>query len=559
MGYGRIFMWDGLCFVLCLMVIAGILFTCENDTHRISDTDSLAVREDTTVVDNFDDYSHPYLTKAESVQKEQGREAAEEFFIAALSLYEKEKNWTGYTKTAIRLARNYNNPGEREKIAPMLSKAIAYWVSYHGDDNSIAADLHEKFGDYFYYSQEADSALNHYTKCLEIREKIYGDNHLKLADINYSLGNLYRWRLNDSYNAEKYYTMELTIRENAKDPVLKNFSYCYYNLAVTNRIKKDHEKALLYANKTLDFLNRYDSNNYAIRKRCFNVLANIANETRDFENAIVYYNRAIEVSGQKKDRATVNSLALYYNNLGTVYRQLKKPSKAISYYGKALRTYQSNANQMGLADTYNKLGIAYIGRGNLDSAFYFIHKYVEESKSYYGKKHPRTAESLMVLAKRLLSETTMLDSALRTTHHALISGLEHFNEKDPLIVPPVSQIENNFYLIDALKSKGQILKKMAMERGLDPELLKSAMNSFLLADSLITIQRGNFGIESSKLYLAKDYKSIYEHSLECAYRLYNITGEELYSQYAFHFMEKSKSRLLLENLENIEISIKLYK
>ena len=435
----------------------------------------------------------------------------------------------------------------------MLRKALGYWLAHHGDSNSIASDLHEKLGDHFYYSQEADSALNHYSKCLKIRKDIYDRNHLKLAEINHRLGNLYRWRLNEYYTAEKYYTEELTIRENANDSIAQNLYYCYYNLAVTNRVKKDYEKALIYANKTLDFLNKYDSNNYEVRKRCFNVLANIANEKKEFESAIIYYNKAIELNTGKKGRGNVNSLALYYNNLGTVYRQLDSPLTAIKYYNKALVTYQSNANQDGLANTYNKLGIAYIDMGNLDSAFYFIHKYVDKSKSHYGVRHPRTAQSLTVLANRLLSETSLLDSALTTAHLALVSGLEQFNEKDRFAVPSLKEMEYNFYLIDALKSKGQILKKMATEKGMDPELLKSAMNSFLLADSLITIERGNFGIENSKLYLAKDYKSIYEYSLECAYQLYHITNEAIYNQHAFNFMEKSKSRLLLENLENIEL------
>ena len=551
MGYDRL-ITRGFYFIFCLLAIPCIFLACQNHRSQASDQHKTDIKEDTVAINNFDNYRHPYLTKALSVQKEQGREAAEEFFVAALSLYEKEKNWIGYAKTAIKLARNYNNPVDREKITPMLRKALGHWEAHHGDNNTIAADLHERFGDYFYYSHEADSALTHYSKCLLTRENIYDNNHLKLANINHRLGNLYRWRLNEYYNADKYYTRELIIRENAKDTVATNFSYCYYNLAVTNRVKNDYEKALIYANKTLDFLNKYDSSNHAIRKRCFNMLANISNEIRDFENAIYYYNQAIGLSTGQKDPGSVNSLALYYNNLGTVYRQLNRPSTAIKYYDKALLTYQSNANLAGLADTYNKLGIAYIDLGNPDSAFYFIHKYVDETKSYYGKKHFRTAKSMIVLANRLSSETSLLDSALTTAHLALISGLNNFNQKDPLVVPSLAEMEYNFYLIDALKYKGQILTKMATENDLNPKLLKGAMNSFLLADSLITIERGNFGIENSKLHLAKDYKSIYEHSLECAYQLYNLNREEIYYQHAFNFMEKSKSRLLLENLENVE-------
>ena len=552
MGYGRLDIRAGLYYIFYLLAIPCIFFACHHPGSQMAHQDEAITREDSVVINIFDDYSHPYLTKALAIQEEQGRVAAEEFFMAALSLFEKEKNWKGHARAAIQLARIYNYLDKQDKTVPVLRKALGHWLAHYGENTSITADLHEKFGDYFYYTREADSALIHYSKSLRIREHIYGDNHLKLADINHRLGNLYRWRLNEYYDADKYYTRELAIRENAKDSVAMNFSYCYYNLAVTNRRKKDYEKALLYANKTLDFLDKFDSNNYEIRKRCFNVLANISNEKRDFENAIHYYNQAIDLSATRQDTRSVNSLALYYNNLGTVYRQLERPSTAIKHYEKALFTYRSNMNRPGLADTYNKLGIAYVDLGNADSAFYYIHKYISETKSFYGKKHFRTAVSMMVLANQLLNQTILLDSALATAHLALISGLDNFDEKNPLDVPSLAEMEYNFYLIDALKSKGQILSRMALQRNLDTELLKGAMNSFLLADSLITIERGNFGIENSKLYLAKDYKSIYEFSLECAYQLYIITGDEIYCQHAFNFMEKSKSRLLLENLENVE-------
>ncbi|MDN5216197.1 CHAT domain-containing protein [Fulvivirgaceae bacterium BMA12] len=552
MGSNLVACGVGLYNMLCLLVTLSVFFACQNQSQRTVGPDKPMAGEDSVIVHNFDDYGHPYLRKALSVQKMQGRTAAEEFYLAALSLFENEENWIGYTKTAIVLARNYNYSKDREKAKPLLQKALRKCIAHLGEQNSIAADLEEKLGDYFYYSQEADSVLKHYSRCLSIRSKIYDENHLKLADINHGLGNLYRWRLNDYYNAEKYYTRELLIREKANDTVARNFSFCYYNLAVTNRRKKDYEKALLYANKTLGFINKYDSSNYEVRKSCFNVLANISNVKGEFENAITYYNRAIELIRDKDDLASLNSLALYYNNLGTVYRQLNNPSEAIKYYRQALLTYQVNTNQAGLADTYNKLGIAYVDLGKLDSAFYFIHKYVNKTKSYYGKKHFRTAKSMTVLANQLLKQTPLLDSALITAHRALVAGLDGFDERDPMTIPSLAQMGSNFYLIDALKSKGLILKEMAAENDWDPNLLEGAINSFLLADSLITIERGNFGIENSKLYLAKDYKSIYEHSLECAYRLFSITQDEIFGQHAFNFMEKSKSRLLLENLENVE-------
>ena len=107
MGSGHITIWDRLHFMFWILAITGFLFTCQNGPDEAPDSTTEVVRQDTAVSSNFDNYTHPYLTKAISVQNEQGRGPAEEFFIAALSLYEKEKNWTGYSKTAIRLAKNY--------------------------------------------------------------------------------------------------------------------------------------------------------------------------------------------------------------------------------------------------------------------------------------------------------------------------------------------------------------------------------------------------------------------------------------------------------------------
>lgn len=540
-----------LCFV---SIVLGMMVSCEGKkslTSKTTEKEQISV-EDSTKTGNYDNYSHPYLKKAQDVNNVEGSAVAEEFYQAALSLFEKEDNLPGYAKTAQILSTNYSKKEDFERAFNLLRTALKKWHEFNDENNSITADLYNKIGRCFYNTNESDSALIYYNKCLKIRENLYHENHPKLADINYRIGHLYQWRIEDYYNAEKYYSKELTIRINNEFSTDVDFIYCYYNLAVSNRNIKDLKKAELYAHKALDFISKTDSSNTAIKKRCYNVLANIYNLRERYNEAKYYYNQAIKLA-YDNSIGTLNSLALYYNNLGSVYRKLNDPATALQYYNKALVNYEKTNDQFGLADTYNKFGFAHKELQQLDSANIYLKKYLNTTLNHYGSKHPRTSKAYTILARHLLSQEVKLDSILAIVHLGLIAGIEMFDNPDPLVNPALKTLSNNFDLITTLEIKGTVITNLAKLNNNNVDLLRIALNNYLLADSLITVERNNFNIDHSRLYLAKSYKSIYEKSLECTYQLFLETKDDLYNKIAFQFMEKSKSRLLSENLDKVEL------
>lgn len=534
--------------MLCLQ------FTSCNPPTYVEEPTTVSSKEQKEAIQNYDDYVHPYLNKAEEIKDQQGTDAAIEFYEAALNLFENEENWIGYGKSASLLAAKYNRPSQREvnfkKTPKLLHKASQLLADNKLLNSSLSADIYESFGNYYYTDFQADSALYWYKKCLTLRKEIYESDYVKqIADTYYRLGMLYRWRLDDNFNAEICFSKELDIRENLDEVPGSDFTHCYYNLAVTNRYLKSYDKALLYANKTLDFIQRVDSTNNGLKQRCFNNIGNLYYQKGEFENAINTYQKAIDFI---KQDGSVSPLPNYYNNLGLAYTAMEQPLKAIQFHHKALKIYKDEANSRGLAQTYDKLKAAFNDLNTIDSADYYCNLFIATTISFFGAKHITTAKSYVEFGNHEKKWDRPM-SAIRSAQSALNAGLEDFDAKDIKVNPNMASLKNNYYLISALRLKAEVLKNNEELSTLsDNERLKLALESYQLADSLINIQRNSINIEESKLYLAKDYKEIYEQSIDCAYQLYELSGEVSYMEIAFEFFEKSKSRLLSENLEKIE-------
>ncbi len=538
------------------MVIGFIVVfaSCQQKPEPTVDQQNQLPQENDIEAHNYDDFNHPYLAKAQEIKDKEGIGAAIEFYEAALSLFEKEKNWVGYGIAADKLIINYNSSSQRKKqfhkIQDVLNKTIRYLDDNNLDKSSVSADIFEAYGYYYYTDFQADSALFWYNKCLTLRDQIYQSEDVKkMADIYYRLGMLYRWRLDDNFNAEQCFSKELKIRENLDEVPGKDFTHCYYNLAVTNRYLKNYDKALLYANKTLDFIQRVDTANYELKQRCFNNLGNLYYQRGEFENAIDIYKKAINFIEQD---GSASPLPNYYNNLGLAYTALGQQKTAIDYHHKALNIYKNTKHKRGLAQTYDKLKAAYSELKLIDSADYYCDLFLNTTISFFGPKHITTAKSYVEYGNHQKKWNRALP-AIEAAQKSLIAGLNDYNQDDVTFNPDLSLLKNNYYLISGLRLKAELLKNNPGLKGLDEEeRLKLALDAYLLADSLINMQRKSIIIEESKLYLAKDYKEIYEQSIDCAYQLHKITGFPAYKEIAFDFLEKSKSRLLSENLEKVE-------
>jgi signal transduction histidine kinase len=76
----------------------------------------------------------------------------------------------------------------------------------------------------------------------------------------------------------------------------------------------------------------YNKNDIARRHDAYNLIGNCSNENHNYENAITYHTRAIDLIKSNKIEGSDVKLAKSYNNIGYVYQNLNNHKKAMTFF-----------------------------------------------------------------------------------------------------------------------------------------------------------------------------------------------------------------------------------
>lgn len=134
-------------------------------------------------------------------------------------------------------------------------------------------------------------------------------------------------------------------------------------------IQSNYEEALNSFFKALSLADSlHDSRLKGMSEYC---IADVYSYSGNSENALKYYNSALETMFESTDSIT---LAGIYLNAGDEYLNTKNYSKAINYFEKSLGIYQAHKYDEGLAFSYGNLGMAYAATGSKLDAEDYINK-----------------------------------------------------------------------------------------------------------------------------------------------------------------------------------------
>jgi tetratricopeptide (TPR) repeat protein len=137
----------------------------------------------------------------------------------------------------------------------------------------------------------------------------------------------------------------------------------------------------------------------------YNQLGWIKDEQGQYEEAITYYEKDLEIS-QRTLPPTHIALASSYNNIGEAYRKMGEYSKALSYYEKALDIQQKTLppTHPSLAISYYNIGIVYDSMGEYPKAVLSYQRAVNIGQQSLPKDHPdlKGSRKALDLAKKKL-------------------------------------------------------------------------------------------------------------------------------------------------------------
>jgi tetratricopeptide (TPR) repeat protein len=148
-----------------------------------------------------------------------------------------------------------------------------------------------------------------------------------------------------------------------------NIATYYHNLGVVAQEQRRFDDAIAFYNKALQI--REDAGDLYMAAGDYHQLGIVAEEQRRFDDAIAFYNKALKIYEDAED---LYNAAGDYHQLGIVAQLQWQFDDAIAFYNKALKIYEDAGDSHNAANQYEGLGNIAKEQGDFDTAVAYFQK-----------------------------------------------------------------------------------------------------------------------------------------------------------------------------------------
>ncbi len=327
------------------------------------------------------------------------------------------------------------------------------------------------------------------------------------------------------------------------------------------------------------------------RAEAFNQLGVIYfnNENRDL--ALQYLNQALDIRKRNLGNESME-VADTYNNIGLIYAD-EDGLQAGIYFNRALKTYERTFGTVHpkVAFTLINLALARSKQGLYSEATDIIDRVVQIWDKIYTDDHPNKSFTTLALS-RIYRNQGNFSQALHFQEIALQQYIKLFGDKHPEVAnvyflmgevhkdledykeavyayqqsifanlpgqqftgiedsPTLANYLNPDILLSALLGKAKALEALHFEKTLKARDLKRAIDTYRVADTLVTEIRKIRVTEKDKIRLGEISRLIYGNGIRLSLVLADQPfHDRKYNEIAFRFCERSKSSVLLEAIQ----------
>jgi CHAT domain-containing protein/Tfp pilus assembly protein PilF len=347
--------------------------------------------------------------------------------------------------------------------------------------------------------------------------------------------------------AEDYLNNSLNIAESKGVSTLTK-AKLFNNLGLLHWVKGELEAAAEYMLQALEIRKKVFDENDPVIAASYNNLG-LVYSSYDPEKAVENYEKALQIYKEKYSLIHP-TIANTYTNIGIMQRKEGDYTASLASFDKALQIllnlYGKDHFNIGFA--YSNIGETYSESRNLVKALEFQEKALSNYKHNFGAKHPEIASTYNAIGN-IYFEQKKFNLALKSFQNALIANLTDFNTQEVYKNPAPENYYNSQILLSSLLHKARALEALHHEKTLKLEDLKTAFNTYLLCDTLLTKIRQVRTSKNDKIELGKLGAEIYEDAINVAFELSTITvHKNYYLQKAFYLSEKNKVAVLLESI-----------
>ena len=269
-------------------------------------------------------------------------------------------------------------------------KILDYNISF-SDMNNIALFLH-------WFCHKKKEALLLYKKCLFLRKKNLGINHLETAISYNNLGGFYRSN-NQHEKAKLFYQKAFDIRNKLLGKGHADTAMSYYNLAGLYRTMGYYQKAKLLYVEAFKIRKKLLHRNHLELALSYNGLGMIFFVLGKVKKVKFFYKQALLI--RKRVLGEIHpDIAISYNNIAAIERQLGNLEEATFLYKKSLEIKRTiwGERHLHTATGYNNLGNIYRVLEKYDDAQILLEKSLYIRKAIHGETHLSVSRSYNNLA-----------------------------------------------------------------------------------------------------------------------------------------------------------------
>ncbi|XP_068751516.1 uncharacterized protein [Montipora capricornis] len=306
-------------------------------------------------------------------------------------------------------------------------RALDVRIKLFGEDHASIADSYHLLGVTEHSSGDFTSALQSKQRALHVRIKLFGEDHASTADSYHLLG-VTQHSLGDFTSALQSAQRALDVRIKLFGEDHASTADSYHSLGVTQHSLGDFTSALQSKQRALDVRRKLFGEDHASTAESYHSLGVTQHSLGDFTSALQSDQRALDVRIKLfgEDHA---STADSYHLLGVTQHSLGDFTSALQSKQRALdvRIKLFGEDHASTAESYHSLGVTQHSLGDFTSALQSAQRALDVRIKLFGEDHASTAESyhLLGVTQHSLGDFT---SAMQSHQRALDVRIKLFGE-----------------------------------------------------------------------------------------------------------------------------------
>ena len=405
-------------------------------------------------------------------------------------------------------------------------------------DSSYIAESYDLLGLGYYFLTNYDSTKIYYEKSYDLKKKIGVDSG-KLASSSYNLASVYK-ELAMSHNAIKLYKEAEKFLLQSKN----DYSFLpaiYVGLSQGYFDNKDINEAEKYADKAMEIGLEVHGEFHPEMTFVYTAYANILVSKKKYNESIQLLHKSLKI---REKYFGINHRWTCESNcdLANTYALDKQYDQAELYYKQALVIGERTGLLYSLSTAKTYLAKLYIDQNiKLDLASELLLNALEYKLSVFGKEHKEITGIYNLQAKRALllndlaNFKSYIDGSLRSCYY-LDDNLEG-------IIDPIGALE-------ALMLKSRFYEKIYKQTG-NTISLEAKYELIDKKLDLIKFIQKKFTSDRSRIYVANNYRGVFENGLNTCWSLYHKgKKDQKYLNKAFQLSETNRNASLLEGIQN---------